>query len=61
VQTDLTNAHKASDGKTFGAHAVKIWTSDAENQWNQLITFATNMQTALLGTTVTTVAAPKAA
>lgn len=61
VQTDLTNAHKAGDGKTFGAHAVKIWTSDAEKQWNQMITFATNMQTALLGTTVTSVAAPKAA
>ena len=53
VQTDLKHAHDAADGRAFAAHAVKIWTKDAQKAWNQLIAFATNAQTALVTTTVT--------
>ncbi len=61
VQTALQHAHDAADAATFGAFAVKIWTTDAQTSWNQLVTFCTNMQTALLNTTVTNAVLPKAA
>lgn len=61
VANDLANADKAGDGVHFGAFAVRLWTKDALAAWNQLVTFATNMQTALLGTTVSNVSQAQAA
>lgn len=54
VQTALQAADAAADGATFGAFAVKLYTKDAVTSWSELVAWCTNMQTALLGITVTT-------
>jgi Bacillus haemolytic enterotoxin (HBL) len=61
VQKDLIGADKAADGKTFAAHTVRVYTNTAVAAWNQLIADATNVQTALVGTTVTSLTPPPAA
>ncbi len=61
VLSDLNAADMAGDGTHFGAYLVKLWTEDANIAWSQLVTFCTNMQTALLNTTVTMATQPQAA